>query len=150
MWTPLPFGLRLAPIIFTAVVDAVEWIARINGVEHLFHFLDDFLLVSELSSHAGLQQCSILLRIFDTLGLPIAEEKLEGPSTVVTFLGIELDKVVMEWCLLQRKVSELKSSMKEWLGRRLCRKKELQSLVRKLQHACRVVKPGRSFPAAGY
>ena len=67
---------------------------------------------------------------------------------MVTFLGIELDKVVMEWCLLQRKVSELKSSMKEWLGRRLCRKKELQSLVRKLQHACRVVKPGRSFPAA--
>ena len=35
--------------------------------------------------------------------------------------------------------------VKEWLGRHSCRKKELQSLVGKLQHACRVVKPGRSF-----
>ena len=35
--------------------------------------------------------------------------------------------------------------MKEWLGRHSYRKKELQSLVGKLQHVCRVVKPGRSF-----
>ena len=83
--TVLPFGLRSAPKIFTAVADAAEWIAKANGVEHLFHYLDDFLLVSEPSALAGLQQLSTLLRIFDTLGLPVAEEKLEGPSTVVTF-----------------------------------------------------------------
>ena len=35
--TVLPFGLRSAPKIFTAVADAVEWIARANGVGHLFH-----------------------------------------------------------------------------------------------------------------
>ena len=143
--TVLPFGLRSAPKIFTAVADAVEWIARANGVGHLFHYLDDFLLVSEPSVHVGLPQLSTLLRIFDTLGLPVAEEKLEGPSTVVTFLGIEVDTVAMELRLPQRKVSELKILVKEWLGRHSCRKKELQSLVGKLQHACRVVKPGRSF-----
>ena len=54
MDTVLPFGLRSASKIFTAVADAVEWIAKANGVEHLFHYLDDFLLVSEPSALAGL------------------------------------------------------------------------------------------------
>ena len=136
MDTALPFGLRSAPKIFTAVADAVEWIVKANGVEHLFHYLDDFLLVSEPSARAGLQQLSTLLCIFDTLRLPVAEEKLEGPSTVVTFLGIEVDTVAMELRLPQKKVSKLKSLVKEWLGRHSYRKKELQSLVGKLQHAC--------------
>ena len=42
--TVLPFGLWSAPKIFTAVADAVEWIARANGVGHLFHYLDDFFI----------------------------------------------------------------------------------------------------------
>ena len=143
--TVLPFGLRSAPKIFTAVADAVEWIARANGVENLFHYLDDFVLVSEPSAHAGQQQLCTLRRVFDTLGLPVAEEKLEGPGTVVTFLGIEVDTVALELRLPERKVNELKVLVKEWLGRHSCRKKELQSLVGRLQHACRVVKPGRTF-----
>ena len=109
MDTVLPFGLRSAPKIFTAVADVVEWIVKANGVEHLFHYLDDFLLVLEPSALAGLQQLSTLLCIFDTLRLPVAEEKLEGPSTVVTFLGIEVDTVAMELRLPQKKVSKLKS-----------------------------------------
>ena len=35
--------------------------------------------------------------------------------------------------------------IRDWQGRRSCQKRELQSLVGKLQHACKVVKPGRSF-----
>ena len=53
--------------------------------------------------------------------------------------------MAMELRLPQKKVSELKSLVKEWLGRHSCCKKELQSLVGKLQHACKVVKHGRSF-----
>ena len=32
-----------------------------------------------------------LQQVFDRLGVPIAEEKVEGPSVSLTFLGIELD-----------------------------------------------------------
>ncbi len=38
----LPFGLRSAPKKFTALADAVEWIARQEGVELIMHYLDDF------------------------------------------------------------------------------------------------------------
>ena len=40
--TTLPFGLRSAPKIFTAIVDAAEWIVRQQGVEFILHYLDDF------------------------------------------------------------------------------------------------------------
>ena len=39
----------------------------------------------------------------------------------------------------------LKSLVTSWKGRRWCLKSELQSLAGKLQHACKVVRPGRSF-----
>ena len=36
----LPFGFRSAPIIFTAVADALEWCAREKGVLGIDHYLD--------------------------------------------------------------------------------------------------------------
>jgi len=50
----LPFGLRSAPKIFTAVADAVEWILRSEGVNFVIHYLDDFLLVGPPNSDGGL------------------------------------------------------------------------------------------------
>ena len=43
--TALPFGLRSAPKIFTAIANAVEWIVRQEGVKVAIHCLDDFLVV---------------------------------------------------------------------------------------------------------
>ena len=40
--TVLPFGLRSAPNIFSAVADALEWILTQQGVSHSIHYLDDF------------------------------------------------------------------------------------------------------------
>lgn len=39
----LPFGLRSAPLIFSAIADALQWIIQAQGVEFLFHYLDDLL-----------------------------------------------------------------------------------------------------------
>ncbi len=40
--TALPFGLRSAPKIFTAVADVVEWIVKQEGVGFAIHNLDDY------------------------------------------------------------------------------------------------------------
>ena len=48
--TALPFGLRSAPKIFTALADALEWVVRQTGVKVVLHYLDDFLLVGEPAS----------------------------------------------------------------------------------------------------
>lgn len=43
-----------------------------------------------------LTQLNRLLKVFSDLGLPLALEKLEGPSPRVAFLGIEIDSIAME------------------------------------------------------
>ena len=41
----LPFGLRSAPKIFTAVADMVAWSIHCGGVRFILHYLDDFLIL---------------------------------------------------------------------------------------------------------
>ena len=45
----LPFGLRSAPKLFTAVAGALLWIMGRHGVSHALHYLDDFLILSRLT-----------------------------------------------------------------------------------------------------
>ncbi len=85
------------------------------------------------------------MAVFEWLHVPVAAAKLEGPVSVIIFLGIELDTVAMTLRLPQLKLEELRTLVEEWLGKRSCIKRELQSRVSKLQHACKVVRPGRSF-----
>ena len=42
--TRLPFGLRSAPKLFTAIANTVLWIIWLNGVPWIINYLDDFLL----------------------------------------------------------------------------------------------------------
>ena len=79
------------------------------------------------------------------LGFPLALEKLEGPSTTLAFLGVEIDTSAIILCLLEEKLIALRSLIASWKGQRWCLKSKLQSLVGKLQHTCKVVQPGRSF-----
>ena len=82
----LPFGLRLAPKIFNALADALEWRLREDGVRNVFHCLDDFVV---LGTPGTLECQSALERLrfrCSDLGIPLAAHKCEGPSTCVTLI----------------------------------------------------------------
>ena len=141
----LPFGLRSAAKIFSAVADALEWILRRRGVDHVAHYLDDFIILG--APHSS--QCAHSLRIVvDTcaeLGVPLALDKCEGPSTCLTFLGIELDTKTRTLRLPRDKLARILDTLETWQEKKVCRRKELESLVGLLHHACKIVRPGRSF-----
>ena len=118
---------------------------RDQGVRHTIHYLDDYLFMGAPGSSECAQALQSALQICDQLGVPVAPHKVEGPDTTLTFLGIELDTVKMELHLPQDKLSRLTSAIGEWLNKKVCRKRELLSLIGHLQHACRVVRPGRTF-----
>lgn len=141
----LPFGLRSAPKIFNVLADTVEWILRKEGVSCVFHYLDDFLIIGMPNSSQCEEQLGILLAVFDRLNIPVALEKLEGPTRVLIFLGIEMDTHNLTLRLPTEKLREVKGLIAAWMGKQWCIKRDLQSLVGKLQHACKVVRPGRSF-----
>ena len=141
----LPFGLRSAPKIFNALADALEWIVRWNGVQDLWHYLDDFITCGQSGSQECKVNLQLLLDVCRHLGIPLAEEKMEGPTTCLTFLGIEIDTVAGELRLPREKLNRLQVALQEWLQKRRCTKRELQSIAGQLQHAATIVRPGRTF-----
>ena len=143
--TVLPFGLHSAPKIVGAVADAMEWIVRTNGVKELCHYLDDFLVFRDPGSDECARNLSALLKWVEWRGFSVASEKVEGPSTTLTFLAIEIDLSALILCLPERKLMALRGLIASWKGWRWWLKSELQSLARKLQHTCKMVCSGRSF-----
>ena len=60
----LPFGLRSAPKIFSAVV---SWVLHQQGIEFHIHYLDDFLLVGTPDTKQAAEALSIIVNIFRML-----------------------------------------------------------------------------------
>ena len=89
--TTLPFGLRSTPKIFNTAADGLAWVLQSVGVQFVLHYLDDFLLLGPPGSAECAQALVTTLRICDKLGVPIAAEKVEGPTRCLPFLGIEMD-----------------------------------------------------------
>ena len=84
-------------------------------------------------------------QVCQQLEVPIAAHKTEDPGTLLVFLGIEIDNRAMEVRLPTEKLHRLQQEIEKWQYRRACTKSELLSLIGQLQHACCIVRPGRSF-----
>ena len=88
---------------------------------------------------------NLLMELCALLGLPMAADKLEGPTTCLTFLGMELDTINLQMTLPAEKLARLKIMLRKWARLLSCQKRELQLLVRLLHDASIVVTPGRTF-----
>ena len=125
----LPFGLRSAPKIFNAIADALEWCVSREGVEWIYHYLDNFTVVGL----PGTEQCAQSLHILQTVcrdpGVPLTSEKQAGPSTTLEFLGITIDIVQQELRLPEEKLANLRDLTTQWRSRKSCSKRELESLL---------------------
>ena len=142
----LPFGLRSAPYIFNQVAEALQWICREHfSVQDLIHLLDDYLTAGPPASTICQHRLSIVLDVCKYLGVPIAPEKLVYPTTSLTFLGIELDTVRWEARLPDDKLAELRSLLHLFTTRHSCTKRDLLSLLGKLNFAASVVVSARTF-----
>ena len=124
----LPFGLRTAVFIFNSFADALHWILQNKHlIEHLLHYLDDFLTAGEANSPQCEANMQIIKKVFDQLGVPLALDKFTGPTTCLIYLGIEIDTVKQEIRLPKDKFDDLNDNFG------------------KLSFAAKVVRPGRIF-----
>ena len=141
----LPFGLRSAPKIFTALADALQWTLQQRGVLTVDHYLDDFITMGPPDTEVCSRNLALIQATCRELGVPLAMDKLEGPTHCLTFLGIEIDTQAGMLRLPADKLSRLQEELQCWASRKVCRRRQLESLIGTLQHACRVIKPGRTF-----
>ena len=142
----LPFSLHSAPFIFNQFAEAWHWILRYrHGIRYLLHYLDDYLTAGAPDSRECHNNLSSIKSSASSLRIPLALEKVEGPSKVLSFLGIELDTRLFVALLPPEKVSTLQSLLQSWSRKRVCRCQELESLLDHLHHATKVVYPGCPF-----
>ena len=113
-----PFGLRSAPKLFDILADILSWIAQKREVSYVIHYLGDFLTMGPPSFPICQQNRNTFIRWYSELGVPLAPNKVEGPSTTLTFLGIILDTQRMEIRLPQEKLTHIQVKLETWLKKR--------------------------------
>ena len=125
----LPFGSRSSPFIFNQFAEALLWILIfVFGIPHIIHYLDDFFL-SALSFDECKKDMATMKFAFSELGVPLASDKVIGPATVMTYLGIEIDSVSSTIRLPSEKFQDLCTLLQHWEARKKCTKRELLSLI---------------------
>ncbi|XP_048582553.1 uncharacterized protein LOC125561881 [Nematostella vectensis] len=141
----MPMGCSSSCKTFELFSTALEWIALEKlRLPQVVHLLDDFLFISP-SQHLGVMHLNLFLDVCNYLGVPIAPEKTLGPSTTLSFAGIELDTILFEARLPVDKIQKCLDTISKFLTRKKVTLRELQSLNGLLNFACSVVVPGRAF-----
>lgn len=88
-----------------------------KGLPGLSTNLDDFLVIGAPNTRECQSFLDKMLSYCNTLGFPLATNKIEGPCTSLCFLGICLDTIAMEAKLPDDKLLRLSKELGEWTAR---------------------------------
>ena len=143
----LCFGCRSSPVILDSLARCICWIAEnCYNITFIMHLLDDFLCIDRPDYNADITYHS-MLDLFDSLGIPLSDNKTVGPCTCLEYLGVILDSERMEARLPNDKIMRIKNFIEKLLNKRPCTKLELLQLLGHMNFASRVILAGRSFVA---
>lgn len=89
----------MSPVIAVknATANLLDWILKHNnyGIAFLLHYVDDFHTLGQATSSICQQNPDKCIHLFQEWGIPLHPDKLEGPFTCLTVLGIDLDLVTL-------------------------------------------------------
>ena len=138
----LPMGMRTAPYIAQRVSNAISYIHR-QLQYFLLNYVDDF--VGAEVKEVIWQAFEYLKDIQEQIRVEVAPDKIVEPTTCLEFLGITLDSNTMTMEIPQEKITEIQQELNRWLYKSKASRKEVESLVGKLQLMGKCIKPGRIF-----
>ena len=133
----LPFGLRSAPKIFSAMADALAWAFRCSGIISQIHYLDDFYFLAGLILRKRTLCCQWFLEFARAWVFLLQFIRLRSQPLV--------DTARFELRLPQEKLVALQSLVVLWGRKSFCTRRELESFIGHLSHAATVVTQGRAF-----
>lgn len=135
-------GLRSAAQMCQRTTSAVVHIMKLEGWD-VCNYLDD---------HGGVEvplyedvPFMRLGEVLDELGLDESVKKACAPSTCMDFTGVQVDSVSFEMSVTPERLNEIEQLTAVWLGKKSASKKQLQSLIGKLQFVAKCVPAGRVF-----
>ena len=142
----LPMGYSESCCLFEKFSTFIQWVVKNeSSSDNVDHYLDDFLFAGRSNS----QDCQFLMdtfdRVCDRLGVPVAQEKTEGPCTKLQYLGLLVDTEKMVIQIPDSKLLDLKSKIELVLTRKKVTLRELQSLCGSLAFCSKALPAGRAF-----
>jgi len=138
----IPFGLRTGALICQKVTNAFVYIMSKYGID-LVNYIDDIAGCN--APDAAQDDYSLVRAKAKALGLREAPHKLCHPCTSMVFLGINFDSVALTLKIPADKVQEVLQLLQQWQHRRTASRHQLQSLLGKLHHVAKCVRPARLF-----
>ena len=82
----------------------------------------------------GNQSLEVALDTCRILEVPVAAKKIEGLSTCIVYLGIQIDTTKGEIRLPEDKLTRLLEELDNWPNKKACNKWDLLSLIGRLHH----------------
>lgn len=142
--TKVPFGAAQSPSIFQRLSSAVCRIMKSKYSFCVIAYLDDFLIIESTYDRCS-AALTCLIQLLRKLGFYINWNKVEGPSQRLIFLGILIDTCKLTLSLPGDKLTEFFNLLCDFKGKHRASKKQIESLIGKLNWSCQVIKGGRTF-----
>uniref|UniRef100_A0A8W8ISQ8 Reverse transcriptase domain-containing protein n=1 Tax=Magallana gigas TaxID=29159 RepID=A0A8W8ISQ8_MAGGI len=106
-FTCLPFGISVAPLVFTKMMKVPISCLRKMGVR-LVVYLDDILIMNQ-SKQGVLTDCKCAINVLESLGFDVNYEKsVLVPSSVMEYLGFTVNTIDMTLSLPKQKIQKIK------------------------------------------
>lgn len=109
--THLCFGLKCAPYIFSTISNFVVRCMRRRGINNIFCYLDDYVVLSDSFESCQSIQMEVIHLLIE-LGFAINWEKCSTPAKTCKYLGIIINPDLMKLSLPAEKVGKFYNELK--------------------------------------
>jgi len=108
------------------------------------------IFITAASYEECLRHLRRCLEILDSMGWLVSKEKIEGPSQVITFLGIQINSINQTLSICHSRIQSYAYSLTSILQAAHVSTHDLESMVGKLQWLTSVFTPGRPYLSEFY
>ena len=115
-------------MIFQRISDSIRHILGDMGIS-VHNYIDDIFAAEE--ADYGKDSLRAVCELIRQLGLPLNEDKVQGPSKVLTIMGIEIDVERHSLAIPTENLDEIVEACEEVHTKGEFTKRQLQSLLRK-------------------
>lgn len=141
----MPFGARNSSLNMQLIAQFIVRCLQACGINCQMYLDDMVVQLSPFEDYHA--RFSEIMALYRALGLPISYSKLQLPSEVIVYLGINIDLRSRTLSIPSKKIRELESLIDWALGRDAIRKKTTQRIVGKINHISKCVHAARLFMA---
>lgn len=140
--TTLPMGLKSSAYFCQRVTNMIRHILEKKQVDCV-NYLDDF---GGADAWATAQTSTNTMdEVIDRSGLEKSAAKDVDPTCIMIFLGILFNTLTLTLSIGHDRLQEIGALIQVWMKKSKCSRRELQSLLGKLQFVAACVRPGRVF-----